>query len=68
MMINTLIMKALIKIFIAIFLLMWIIPMLCVIAGEIGIVSWFAGSDFGYILLTIVFILLFVFFLIKIFS
>ena len=61
-------MKALIKIFITIFLLILIIPMLCILAGEIGIVSWFAGSDFGYILLTIVFVLLFIFFLIKIFS
>lgn len=61
-------MKALIKVFIVVLLIMFLIPMLCVIAGEIGIVSWFAGSDFGYILITVVSILLFVFFLIKIFS
>ncbi|MBQ1731527.1 MAG: hypothetical protein II037_04890 [Bacteroidales bacterium] len=61
-------MKALIKVFIVVFLIMFLIPMLCVIAGEIGIVSWFAGCDFGYILITVVSILLFVFFLIKIFS
>lgn len=61
-------MKALIKVFIVMFLIMFLIPMLFVIAGELGLASLFAGSDFGYILLTVVFILLFVFFLIKIFS
>ena len=61
-------MKALIKVFIVVFLIMFLIPMLCVSAAEIGVVSWFAGSDFGYILITVVSILLFVFFLIKIFS
>lgn len=61
-------MKTLIKIFIVVFILIILIPMLFILAGEIGIASWFAGSDFGYILLTIVFIILTIIFLIKAFS
>jgi hypothetical protein len=61
-------MKTLIKIFIVVFILIILIPMLFILAGELGIASWFAGSDFGYILLTIVFIILTIIFLIKAFS
>lgn len=42
--------------------------MLFVLAGELGIASWFAGSDFGYILLTVIFIVLTIIFLLKAFS
>lgn len=61
-------MKALLKVFIVVFLLIFLIPMLFVLAGELGIASWFAGSDFGYILLTVVFIVLTIIFLLKAFS
>lgn len=61
-------MKTLIKIFIVVFILIILIPMLFILAGELGFASWFAGSDFGYILLTIVFIILTIIFLIKAFS
>lgn len=61
-------MKTLIKIFIVVFILIILIPMLFILVGELGIASWFAGSDFGYILLTIVFIILAIIFLIKAFS
>ena len=61
-------MKTLIKIFIVVFILIILIPMLFILAGELGIASWFAGSDFGYMLLTIVFIILTIIFLIKAFS
>ena len=71
-------MKTLIKVFIVVLLLIFLIPMLFILiilipmlfilAGELGIASWFAGSDFGYILLTIVFIILTIIFLIKAFS
>ena len=60
-------MKALLKVFIVVFLLIFLIPMLFVLAGELGIASWFAGSDFGYILLTVVFIVLTIIFLLKAF-
>ena len=61
-------MKALLKVFIVVFLLIFLIPMLFVLAGELGIASWFAGSDFGYILLTVIFIVLTIIFLLKAFS
>ena len=61
-------MKALLKVFIVVFMLIFLIPMLFVLAGELGIASWFAGSDFGYILLTVVFIVLTIIFLLKAFS
>lgn len=61
-------MKALLKVFIVVFLLIFLIPMLFVLAGELGIASWFAGTDFGYILLTVVFIVLTIIFLLKAFS
>ncbi|MBO4874140.1 MAG: hypothetical protein J6S84_02245 [Bacteroidales bacterium] len=61
-------MKTLIKVFIVVLLLIFLIPMLFILAGEVGVASWFAGSDFGYILLTIVFIILAIIFLIKAFS
>ena len=60
-------MKALLKVFIVVFLLIFLIPMLFVLAGELGIASWFAGSDFGYILLTVVFIVMTIIFLLKAF-
>lgn len=61
-------MKTLIKILIVVLILIILIPLLFILAGELGIASWFAGSDFGYILLTIVFIILTIIFLIKAFS
>ena len=60
-------MKTLLKVFIVVLLLIFLIPMLFVLAGELGIASWFAGSDFGYILLTVVFIVLTIIFLLKAF-
>ena len=60
-------MTALIKVFIVVFLILVLIPMLFVIAGELGLASLFAGSDFGYILLTVVFIVLTIIFLLKAF-
>ncbi|MBO4541919.1 MAG: hypothetical protein J5725_01925 [Bacteroidales bacterium] len=61
-------MKTLLKIVIVVCLAIFLIPCLVILAGEIGIVSWFAGSDFGYIMLTIFFIILAIIFLVKAFS